>query len=83
MPHHICVNRDGLPEGQDPEGFIETEDYVEVDGEHFSPSLCFPRHLCIARCLPQLKAPSPVVKGIFQVCCRCMLRIISCMRLRS
>lgn len=44
VPHHICVNRDGLPEGQDPEGFIETEDYVEVDGEQFSPSLCFLRH---------------------------------------
>ena len=33
MPHHICVNREGLPEGADPEGFVETEDYVEVDGE--------------------------------------------------
>ena len=33
VPHHICVNRDGLPEGQDPEGFIETEDYVELDGK--------------------------------------------------
>jgi len=33
VPHHICVNRDNIPEGQDPEGFIETEDYVEVDGK--------------------------------------------------
>ena len=33
VPNHICVNRDDLPEGQDPEGFVETEDYVEVDGE--------------------------------------------------
>lgn len=33
VPNHICVNRDNLPEGQDPEGFIETEDYVEVNGE--------------------------------------------------
>ncbi|CAK0787238.1 hypothetical protein CVIRNUC_010454 [Coccomyxa viridis] len=32
VPNHICVNRDDLPEGQDPEGFVETEDYVEVDG---------------------------------------------------
>ncbi len=32
VPHHICVNRDKLPEGQDPEGFLETEDYVEMDG---------------------------------------------------
>jgi hypothetical protein len=33
MPHHICVNREGLPEGADPEGFAETEDYVELNGE--------------------------------------------------
>ena len=32
VPHHICVNREGLPEGGDPPGFIETEDYVELDG---------------------------------------------------
>ena len=34
VPHHIIVNRENLPEGQeDPEGFIETEDYVEMNGE--------------------------------------------------
>ena len=33
VPNHICVNRDDLAEGQDPEGFVETEDYVEVNGE--------------------------------------------------
>ena len=32
VPHHICVNREGLPEGADPEGFIETEDFVEISG---------------------------------------------------
>ena len=32
MPHHIAVNRDNLEPGQDPPGFIETEDYVELDG---------------------------------------------------
>ncbi len=34
VPHHICVNRDNLPPDTDPPGFIETEDYVEQDGEH-------------------------------------------------
>ena len=33
MPHHIAVNRDGLEPGQDPPGFVETEDYVELNGE--------------------------------------------------
>lgn len=33
VPHHIIVDRDGLAEGQDPEGFGETEDYVELHGE--------------------------------------------------
>ena len=32
VPHHIKVNREGLGEGEDPPGFIETEDYVELDG---------------------------------------------------
>ena len=32
MPHHIAVNRDNLEPEQDPPGFIETEDYVELDG---------------------------------------------------
>lgn len=32
-PHHIIISRDDLPEGQaDPDGFTETEDYVEMDG---------------------------------------------------
>jgi inositol hexakisphosphate/diphosphoinositol-pentakisphosphate kinase len=33
VPHHIFVDRDGLPEGSDPPGFVETEDYVEVNGK--------------------------------------------------
>ena len=34
VPHHIIVDRDRLPEDQDdPEGFIETEDYVELNGK--------------------------------------------------
>lgn len=40
VPSHIIINRDGLPEGKDPEGFVETEDYVEFDGSNsltFSP----------------------------------------------
>ena len=32
MPLHIKVNRDGLAEGEHPQGFVETEDYVEQDG---------------------------------------------------
>ncbi|KAK9821974.1 hypothetical protein WJX81_008214 [Elliptochloris bilobata] len=32
VPHHIAVNRDDLGPGQDPPGFVETEDYVELDG---------------------------------------------------
>lgn len=36
VPNHIIVNREKLPAGQeDPEGFIETEDYVELNGETF------------------------------------------------
>ena len=36
VPHHIVVDRDRLPEDQDdPEGFIETEDYVELNGGFF------------------------------------------------
>lgn len=34
VPLHIIVDRDNLPEGQaDPTGFVETEDYVELNGE--------------------------------------------------
>lgn len=32
VPNHIIVERDNLPEGQDPEGFIEEEDFVELNG---------------------------------------------------
>jgi inositol hexakisphosphate/diphosphoinositol-pentakisphosphate kinase len=32
VPMHIVVNRDGLEAGEDPVGFIEEEDYVELDG---------------------------------------------------
>lgn len=33
VPTHIIVERDNLPEGQqDPEGFIEEEDFVELNG---------------------------------------------------
>ena len=32
VPNHIIVERDSLPEGQDPEGFIEEEDFVELNG---------------------------------------------------
>lgn len=33
VPQHIIIDRENLPEGQaDPEGFIETEDYVELHG---------------------------------------------------
>lgn len=32
VPHHIIVDRDGLPEGMlDPEGFKEAEDFVELN----------------------------------------------------
>ena len=42
VPHHIVVRRENLPEGQqDPEGFIETEDYVELNGEPPSVSTSF------------------------------------------
>uniref|UniRef100_A0A1D1ZXV8 Inositol hexakisphosphate and diphosphoinositol-pentakisphosphate kinase n=1 Tax=Auxenochlorella protothecoides TaxID=3075 RepID=A0A1D1ZXV8_AUXPR len=33
VPRHIIVDRDHLESGQDPEGFVETEDYVELKGE--------------------------------------------------
>ncbi len=42
MPHHIAVNRDGLEPGQDPPGFVETEDYVELDGECLPGRLALP-----------------------------------------
>ena len=33
MPTHIVVSRDRLaPGGADPPGFVEAEDYVELDG---------------------------------------------------
>ena len=33
MPNHIIVDREGLPPGQqDPEGFKEDEDFVELGG---------------------------------------------------
>jgi inositol hexakisphosphate/diphosphoinositol-pentakisphosphate kinase len=33
VPQHIIVDRENLPEGQtDPPGFVETEDYVELNG---------------------------------------------------
>ncbi|GAB4823839.1 hypothetical protein N2152v2_010885 [Parachlorella kessleri] len=32
VPHHIIVDRSGLPPGADLEGFVETEDYVELGG---------------------------------------------------
>jgi len=33
VPNHIIVSRDSLTQGEtDPPGFIETEDYVELDG---------------------------------------------------
>jgi hypothetical protein len=38
VPHHICVDRDNLPPGTDPPGFVETEDYVEQNGDRlFKP----------------------------------------------
>lgn len=33
MPNHIIVDREGLAEGEDPPGFIETDDYVELGGK--------------------------------------------------
>lgn len=39
VPLHIIVDRDNLPEGQaDPTGFIETEDYVELNGQFLCSS---------------------------------------------
>ncbi len=32
MPTHIVVDRDSLAPGQDPPGFSESEDYVEMNG---------------------------------------------------
>lgn len=29
---HMVVDREGLEAGQDPEGFIEDDDFVELDG---------------------------------------------------
>ena len=79
VPHHICINRDGLPEGQDPEGFIETEDYVEMDGEQSSPILCFmnkafPSWLPV-QCLPSAASRSTIagsVRHIFSTHGRCL-----------
>ena len=37
VPLHIIVDRDSLAGDQkDPEGFIETEDYVELNGEVYT-----------------------------------------------
>lgn len=33
VPKHIIVDRDGIPPGEDVPGFIEEEDYVELDGQ--------------------------------------------------
>ena len=65
MPHHICVNREGLAAGEDPPGFVETEDYVELAGAR-------PKHPALAPfsgsggsgllpLLPDCQAPSSVV----------------------
>ena len=35
LPKHIIVNREGLPEGSDPAGFEESEDYVALGGARF------------------------------------------------
>ena len=57
MPHHICVNREGLPEGGDPPGFVETEDFVELDGALPPPWG------------PALQMPVPAVnRGIREAC---------------
>ena len=32
VPKHIIVSREGVPAGQDPEGFEETEDFVAMNG---------------------------------------------------
>ena len=37
MPKHIIINREGLPEGTDPPGFEESEDYVALGGEKQPP----------------------------------------------
>ena len=45
VPNHIVVDRDKLPEGQDdPEGFMETEDYVELDGSFIILSFSYQLH---------------------------------------
>ena len=33
VPTHIIIDRDGLAPNENPEGFVETEDYVEFRGE--------------------------------------------------
>jgi len=32
VPKHIIVSRERVPEGEDPPGFEETEDYVSMNG---------------------------------------------------
>ena len=32
VPKHIIVSREGVPDGEDPPGFAETEDYVAMNG---------------------------------------------------
>jgi len=48
VPHHIAVNRDGLEPGQDPPGFIETEDYVELGGAAGLAAALVAPHLALA-----------------------------------
>eukprot|EP00955_Chlamydomonas_euryale_P083883 363899-Chlamydomonas_euryale.AAC.5 len=36
VPTHIIVERDGLPEGSDPEGFVEDPDYVQFNGQRIN-----------------------------------------------
>lgn len=32
MPNHIVVDRDGMPAGESPEGFLEDDDWVSLHG---------------------------------------------------
>lgn len=36
VPTHIIVNRENLEPGQDPEGFLEDDDYVELNGQRIN-----------------------------------------------
>jgi len=45
VPNHIVVDRDNLGEGrEDPDGFVETEDYVELRGTLLPQPLSNPVH---------------------------------------